>query len=204
VEAYLGSGPALRGALSGSGADKALPLITESVRGIIQAETFLFRERGHEDSRSYDNYWNAMYADSCRYYSNLHRISVQWEQHIGDQARYGTLYNKFKTVAVFEEEDRLQAAASMSDSFHEVGIGAGLDKHTGALATAHCRLLRGPDPVCFEAADFSHNLLGKKLGGMTKKELSGYLAGGQGCIHIIDTWHDLALVLGDLCLKMTV
>lgn len=203
VEAYFGAGPALRRSLSGSPGEEALPLVTESVRGIIQAETYLFRERGFKDSRSYDEYWNTMYANSCRYYSNLDRVSVQWEEHIGGQQRFGTLYNKFKAISVSEGEDSLQATASMADSFHEVSISARLDKKTGALSSAGCRLLRGPDPVCAEAAEFTHNLLGKRLAGMNKKELAKYLASSQGCVHIIDTWRDLSLVLTDICRNMS-
>ncbi|MCL4439396.1 MAG: DUF2889 domain-containing protein [Firmicutes bacterium] len=198
VEAYLGSGAALRRSLSGCGAAEALPLLAESVRGIIQAETFLFRERGFKDSQSYDEYWKTMYANSCRYYSNLDRVTTRWEEHIGGQERFGTLYNKFKAVSVSEDGGILHAEASMSDSFHEVGIDARLDKKIGTLTTAHCRLLRGPDQVCFETAEFSSNLLGKRLAGLTKKEVAAALAGNNGCVHIIDTWHDLALVLGEI------
>jgi len=198
VEAYLGSGAALRQALYGCSAPGALPLMAEAIRGIIQAETFLFRERGFKDSQSYDEYWNTMYANSCRYYSNLDRVTTRWEEHIGGQERFGTLYNKFKTVSVSEDGGDLHAAASMSDSFHEVGIDARLDLKAGVLTEANCRLLRGPDQICSEAAEFSSNLLGKRIAGLTKKELATALAGGSGCVHIIDTWHDLALVLGEI------
>ncbi|HBV96121.1 MAG: hypothetical protein JL50_05785 [Peptococcaceae bacterium BICA1-7] len=198
VEAYMGSGAALRSALSGCSAAEALPLMTETVRGIIQAETFLFRERGFKDSQSYDEYWNSMYAGSCRYYSNLDRVTTRWEDYIAGQERFGSLYNKFKTVSVSRDGGALHAAASMSDSFHEVGIDARLDLKTGVLTEARCRLLRGPDQVCCEAAEFSSNLLGKCIASLSKKEMAAALAGGSGCVHIIDTWNDLALVLGEI------
>ncbi|MHB8156177.1 MAG: DUF2889 domain-containing protein, partial [Desulfocucumaceae bacterium] len=189
VEAYLGSGGALRNALTAEtlGANP-LSLFSETVRGIIQSETFLYRERGFADTNSYDEFWNSMYLNTCRYYSNLERITVKWEDHISGQRRYDRLYNKFKTVTVSEDGDSLKASAVMSDSFHELGISIVLEKESGGLTDVYCSLLRAPDKVCFEAADFSKKLLGEKIAAMSKKEIAIALGSSQGCVHIIDTW----------------
>lgn len=198
VEAYLGSGNALRQAVLKDCGEKALPLISETVRGIIQAETFIFLERGYRDAKSYDDYWEKMYINTCRYYSNLDRISRRWEDHVSDQNRFNNLFNRFKGISVAEGDGVYSASASLSDSFHEVGVNLTVDKSMGAVTAVNCRLLRAPDPVCFEAGEFGQNLLGQKLPAMSKKEVAGALAGSQGCIHIIDLCSDLAAVLRDL------
>ncbi|MCL6476873.1 MAG: DUF2889 domain-containing protein [Peptococcaceae bacterium] len=197
VEAYIGSGEALRRAMKDFGA-RALSLASETVRGIIQAETFTFRERGFTDIKSYDKFWEKMYLNSCRYYSNLNRVTCQWETHVSVHKRTNNLFNRFKGVSVSEGSDIYYADASLTDSFHEVGVGVTLDKDHGTVTTVDCRLLRAPDRVCFEAGAFAQNLLGLKLTSMSKKEIAGALAGNQGCVHMIDLCSDLAAVLRDL------
>ncbi len=198
VEAYLGAGDKLRKAVIGEGGPQALSLISEIVRGLIQSETFLYKERGFQDAKSYDDFWNNIYNNSCRYYSNLDRVSVQWSEHISAQNRFnGNLYNKFKTVSVSENEVFFHAEAGLSDSFHELGISMAMDKKTQSITSAQSRLLRAPDPVCFEAADYVANLIGH-IPSPSKKETAGLLGGSQGCVHLIDLCHDLSAVLGSL------
>ncbi len=198
VEAYLGSGNALRQAVLEDWGEKALSLVSETVRGIIQAETFVYMERGYEDAKSYDEYWERMYLNTCRYYSNLDRISRRWEEHVADQNRFSNFFNRFKSVSVAADGQAFLAHASLSDSFHEVGLSLTLDKGPGTVTSVFCTLLRAPDAVCFEADGFARNLLGKRLADMSKKEIASALAGGQGCVHIIDICSDLAATLRDL------
>lgn len=195
VEAYLGSGEDLRRAVIREGGPQALSLISEIVRGIIQAETFLYKERGYKDAKSYDEFWSSIYKDSCCYYSNLDRVSVRWEEHISGQERFNhNLYNKFKTVSISEGAGFFQAEAGLSDSFHELGLSMTMDKESRTVTLAHCRLLRAPDPVCYEAADYARDLIGHKPS-PSKKETAKILGGSQGCIHMIDLCHDLSTVL---------
>lgn len=195
VEAYLGSGNSLRQAVLNECGEKALSLISETVRGIIQAETFVYRERGYPDARSYDEFWEKMYLNTCRYYSNLGRISLRWEDHVSGQKRFNSLFNRFKAVSLSADDSTIYACASLADSFHEVGLIIDLDRKTGQVTAADCRLLRAPDPVCSEAAGYTQNLAGQKLAAMSKKEIAVSLAGSQGCVHIIDLCSDLAAVL---------
>lgn len=198
VEAYFRSGELLRDALLKEYGQKAHSLFSETVRGIIQSETFLIGERGYESAESYDRYWNNMYINSCRYYSNLDRVTSHWSDHISGQERFnGCLYNKFKAVSVSDCGDTYHAGASLSDSFHEVGMNLTLDKQTGTVLSADCRLLRAPDAVCFESGGCSQKLLGVKPGSLSKRNVAELLGGGQGCVHIIDLCHDVFTVLGD-------
>ncbi|MFZ5647401.1 MAG: DUF2889 domain-containing protein [Bacillota bacterium] len=199
VEAYFGSGEQLREAVLKKYGQRAHSLVSETVRGIIQAETFLIKERGYESPESYDQYWTNMYKNSCRYYSNLDRVSVHWADHISGQERFnGNLYNKFKDVLVSDCGDTYHIASSLSDSFHEVGINIILDKNSGAVLSADCRLLRAPDAVCFESGGFSQALSGVKAAGLTKRDVARLLGGSQGCVHMIDLCYDVVFVLNQL------
>ncbi|MFZ5597058.1 MAG: DUF2889 domain-containing protein [Bacillota bacterium] len=198
VEAYMGSGKELRAAVLNNWGEKAYSMVSETVRGIIQSETYLFKERGYKNAKSYDEYWNRMYLNSCRYYSNLDRVTTSWQKHISGQKRFKNLYNKFKAVSVQESKEVYSVNASLSDSFHEVGLNLTLDKKIGTVSTINCLLMRCPDPVCAEAGSYAHNLLGQQLTSMSKKELAESLAGPRGCVHIIDLIHDVSTVLGQL------
>ncbi|MFZ5650695.1 MAG: DUF2889 domain-containing protein [Bacillota bacterium] len=201
VEAYFRSGELLRDAVLKKYGQKAHSLVSEAVRGIIQAETFLTCERGYESAESYDRYWSNMYINTCRYYSNLDRVTSRWSDHISGQERFnGSLYNKFKAVSVSDCGDTYHVGASLSDSFHEVGMNITLDKYTRAVLSANCRLLRAPDAVCFESGGYSQKLVGVKPGSLSKRDVAGLLGGGQGCVHIIDLCHDVFTVLGRLFL----
>ena len=74
VQAYLGSGPQLREALKSIGENLERTLFNDCVIGIVQAETFLFPERGYQDVDAYNNFWEKSYVGSCRYYSNLDQV----------------------------------------------------------------------------------------------------------------------------------
>lgn len=196
VEAYFGSGESLRGEVLNIYGPNAHYLFSEAVRGIIQSETFLVRERGYESEESYDQFWTEMYKNSCRYYSNLDRVSVRWAEHISGQDRFnGCLYNKFKAVSVLDCGEEYHTVSSLSDSFHEVGLNIKLGKKTGAVLYAGCQLLRAPDKVCFESGELSKNLEGLKPGDLSKKDVAKLLGGSEGCVHIIDLCHDVFTVI---------
>ncbi len=188
VEAYFHCGPALTEAVADLG-NLPRSLFAETVRGIIQAETFLLEERGFASAREYSDYWEKLYLNSCRYYSNLHRISCKWDEYAG-QGRRHNLFNRFKGQLVYKDcTEGYKVIGSLSDSFHELGVSIVIN---GDLIVTEARgaLLRAPDKVCFEAADFLNNLAGKFLMDMNKKQVAVLLGKGEGCVHLIDTVYD--------------
>ena len=198
IEAYLGSGKALRQAVHQDYGEKALSLFSDAVRGIIQSETFLYRERGYGDTASFEEEWNKMSLNTCRFYSNLDRASGHWEKHVSDHKRFDNLFNRFKNISVATDEETYQVNAGMSDSFHEVDLNLLVDKNEGTVKNINYSLLRGPDPVCFEATVFAQGLVGQKLSSLSKKEIAPALAGSQGCVHMIDLCNDVATVLREI------
>ncbi|MCB8815506.1 hypothetical protein [Desulfosporosinus shakirovi] len=101
-KAYFSSGPALREAATFLNAPLAVALFSETVKGIIQVETFLLCERGYCSEAEYDQKWTDFYLGSCRYYSNLDKVTRSWYEHVGESKGSGNLFVRFKTQILFE------------------------------------------------------------------------------------------------------
>ncbi|KUO75035.1 MAG: hypothetical protein APF81_12330 [Desulfosporosinus sp. BRH_c37] len=193
-EAFFSSGPALKKVGTFLEDPLAVALFSETVKGIIQAETFLLNERGYGSEEEYSQKWLAFFAGSCRYYSNLDRVTRHWYEYVGESKRDGNLFVRFKTQSLFElGNGQYLLTGNLSDSFHEVNVRLKLNGFT--VEEADGVLLRTPDLVCRESATLLTNLEGINLRGIAKKELAGILGNGQGCVHIIDTVNDCGQIL---------
>lgn len=188
VEAYFKCGPVLKETLAGLG-EFPRSLFAETVRGIIQAETFLLAERGFASPSEYSRYWEKIYTGSCRYYSNLERISRTWDEYYGSD-RITSLFNRFKSQKVYIDEKKGYRVAGMfSDSFHELSVDLALDPNL-LVTKANGVMLRVPDNVCCEAVAYISELPGRLSDGLGKKQVAGLLGEGEGCVHMIDLVHD--------------
>lgn len=194
TEAHFNSGPALKEVTTFLADPLAAALFSETIKGFIQAETFLLEERGYASEEEYVNKWTEFYFGSCRYYSNLDRVTRSWYTHVGESKRDGNLFVRFKTQSLFGlTENQYLLTGNLSDSFHEVNVNIKLDGFTVEDATGVS--LRTPDLVCREAANLLDNLRGINLRGLPKKEIAGILGKGQGCVHVIDLVSDCAQLL---------
>lgn len=190
VPAYLGSGSQLKKGMQDIEDELERSLFNECVIGIVQAETFLFNERGYSSADEYSKSWEEFYAGSCRYYSNLDKIKLSWGDYIGPTGRKLNLFNRSKSQQLMrDDKGYLIINGSLIDSFHQVSSYLVLDQDMKVIS-AHGQLLRAPDKVCFDAATAMNNLIGKRLYGTSKKELANLLGAGQGCVHLIDLVYD--------------
>ncbi len=188
VEAYFDCAPMLKDALAGLG-DFPRSLFAETVRGIIQAETFLLEERGFSTPFEYGKYWEKFYAGSCRYYSNLDRITRKWDEY-ACSSRSTNLFNRFKSQCLYSGAGAgFRVTGALSDSFHELGVELCIDENL-VITGAKGDILRAPDDVCREATGYMQNLPGKRVQDLSKKQVAGLLGAGQGCVHLIDLVHD--------------
>jgi hypothetical protein len=189
IEAYLGKGPELRQAFKRMTEPLAGNLFAETVRGVIQAETFLYKERGYASSSDYSQYWNRMYINSCRYYSNLDRVKDSWDVYANGRERIGCLFLRSKTYFLYAEgPGEYTIVGSINDTFHEMNTWIKIcnDKVQSAKGT----ILRVPDEVCKESTQFLTALAGVDINVADKKEISGLLGTAQGCVHLIDMTDD--------------
>ncbi|EHQ91266.1 DUF2889 domain-containing protein [Desulfosporosinus youngiae] len=202
TEAYFSSGPALKEAGAFLKDPLAAALFSETVKGIIQAETFLLSERGYNSEDDYTKKWSDFYAGSCRYYSNLDQVAKDWYEYIGGSKRTGNLFVRFKTQSLFElGENQYLLTGNLSDSFHEVNVSLRIDDEF-IVKEADGVLLRSPDIICRETASLLVNLEGIKLKGMVKKELASILGNGQGCVHLIDLVNDCMQMLDTFSFRL--
>jgi hypothetical protein len=197
-DAYFNSGPALRELAAVTGDPLLVPLFAETVKGVIQAETFLWKERGHSTPESYERHWEDAYKDACRYYSHLDRVRQAWFQFVGETQREGNLFVRFKNQTLYVcGNGEFLLTGLLSDSFHEMSIRISLNREL-VVKKAGGVLLRVPDAVCKESTDFLQELVGVELKGISKKEMAGHLGKGQGCVHLIDLTFDAAQILTSL------
>ena len=185
--AYFGCGEEFRRALSFLNDPFAAALFSESVRGIIQAETFLYKERGFPSSAVFEKDWVENYIGGCRYYSNLDRVTREWFEYIGYDKRTDNLFNRTKTQVLFRSEGQntYRISSHLHDSFHGMALETVLDQDF-TVRDISGMLLRAPDAVCKESASYLPELIGCNLNSLKRKDIYAKLGGAQGCVHFIE------------------
>ena len=103
LEAYLGVGRKLRESLTDLNDPLATYIFAETVRGVIQAETFLYKERGFSSADEYGRHWEKIYLNACRYYSNLELVTRRWEEYADQENKGGYLFLRSKTFLLYQE-----------------------------------------------------------------------------------------------------
>jgi hypothetical protein len=183
AEAYLGAAAALKAVGQAAG---RLPqaILAECVKGIIQAETYLFTERGFASAKEYEDSWQDSYAGSCRLYTNAHRKTVKWHEHVADRKWGNRLFTRFKTAALCQAAAGVIVNGAFSDSFHELGISFNMKE--GIILDCTGGFVRAPDPICCENRDHLGVLNGLAVEQLTKRELGKYCGGSEGCSHLVD------------------
>ncbi|MGI6549253.1 MAG: DUF2889 domain-containing protein [Syntrophomonadales bacterium] len=192
IEAFMHIGPVLKQQVGEQGGGLARELLAECARGLMQAETFVYQERGYASEREYDDYWNETLKNSCRYYTNLDRVAQPWMDYIGGAVRGNSLYNRMKSTNILNSsENRMLINANFVDSFHELTVNI-VAESDGTIRESTGNYLRAPDRVCFENSELLAKLVGQSLTGMTKKEIAKDLGYSSGCTHLVDLVYDIS------------
>ncbi|MBC7076324.1 MAG: DUF2889 domain-containing protein [Syntrophomonadaceae bacterium] len=185
IIAHLGSGGALKNALQNVKGEVAKFLFSEAVTGVIQAETFFYRERGYSSLKSYCDQWLVMNKDACRYYSNLDHVYDRWDEYIGKAPRQVNLYERYKSQQLYKYESGSYGVfGTMMDSFHHVSDSLEMDEGFRILK-AEGSIIQGPYRICYETGAYMSNLAGNVLTKIDKKRITELLGGKQGCTHLI-------------------
>ncbi len=195
VEAYFNSGSAITEAVAHLG---PIPrtLFNETVSCVILSEPFLFKERGFASAAAYREYWDVIYLNACRYYSNLDTASEQWDY--SGYMRTSILFNRFASQSVFAlPGGGFCVVATYSDSFHEISVEFDIESNL-VITRGAGGLLRAPHAVCLEANVFLpylQQLAGYDAKNPVKKQLALVLGRGDGCVHLIDTVYDALIAV---------
>jgi len=183
AEAYLKAGSALRGVGQAHG-DLPRQLMAECVKGIIQSESYLFKERGFSTIQEADDSWIKNNVNTCWLYSNMDRKSLPWLEYIADRAWGENLFNRSKNVAIHYDGGAVSAEGIFIDSFHELHIS--LEIEAGAIIKATSEFVRAPDPVCYETRERLFGYENKVFTALSRQEIGQSCGGGQGCAHLVD------------------
>lgn len=201
IEAYLKAGPEIKKALAGKVPEVARELLNECVRGIVQAETFLIKERGFSDEAAYTEFWDVMYINSCYHFSHLAEREVLWMDYVGYSERSFNLFNRVHNVTIHQEKDNsYYIPATFIDSFHELGIRLWV-AGDGLITKAEADFTRCPDITCTRITNNIKKLIGMKLPGQSKKDLAALVGGPQGCSHMADIVFSASQALGNIRLS---
>jgi len=185
VEAYFDADQALR-AVGEKDGDIPRVLLTECVKGIIQAETYLFQDKGFPTAEIFEaTSMNKSYAGSCRLYSNMERVTQTWYQYIADRKCGDALFNLCKTAVVRMAENGIFIAeGGFIDSFQELSVR--LTVADGVVSDLNGEFLRAPDQICLGNMALLNSLMGQNIANLTERQVETYCGGSQGCSHIVD------------------
>ncbi|NPV73624.1 MAG: DUF2889 domain-containing protein [Pelotomaculum sp.] len=203
LEAYFSISGVLNRVISGKASGLIKELLAECVRGVIQAETYIFKERGYDSADDYEQWWRKEHVNSCRYYSNLDRVINSWFDYIGYNLRENNLFNRNKSFTVYNDNGRFYATGHFSDSFHEVGVQLSFNGLDGKIVSCRGDYLRAPDAVCFENISLLDSFIGRSINGINKKEVAKIAGGPSGCFHLVDIIYD-TLVASNIALKNSI
>jgi len=194
VEAYITGGPALRKVLGGPGLELPYDLISECFRGVLQAETYFFLERGFVSAKQYDDFCEQHSIGACRFYSHLEETELQWTEWLGSTERDYNLFNRCKTVSITQQAVNRLVSASFMDSFHHLGVSLEIDPQ-GVVLSAQGNFINAPDPICFQNDAHLFKLPGLNLREMNKKEIAALTGGPEGCNHLVDLLYEIKKAL---------
>jgi hypothetical protein len=189
VEAYFNAGRFLSRATDRIGGGLVKGLLTECVRGIIQAEIYITKYRGFPTEDEYERCWKQEHVDSCRYYKRENMGENHWFAYVGEHRREINLFNRYKSMTVYRRTDgSFLATGSFSDSFHELNVQLSFDGDR--ITSCKAAFLRAPGPVCIESSEFLGPFTGRSIAELNKKEVAKIIGGPDGCIHLVDIIHD--------------
>lgn len=161
-------------------------LFLEGLKGLLQAELFVWKERGFASMEDYDAWFEREYANSCVYYTHLDEVTQAFTAYVAGQDRERCLFKRHRNCSLSRlDDDELLLQAVISDSFHEVGIALRLED-TGHIKEATASIVRVPDPICQRASQRVVHLVGLPLEPEARKELITASGGPEGCAHIVD------------------
>ncbi|GAB6172094.1 hypothetical protein JCM15765_15720 [Paradesulfitobacterium aromaticivorans] len=183
IQAYFGSGRQVKEALKG---DQVLvELVLENIMAVIQAEAYLYKDRGFPTPEAYDDYWNQNFQGSCKYYSNLDLVNTRFMEHIEPKERTDSLFTRFRNTAVYQTQpERWQITVNFNDSFHEMILNLSCRGEDFQVTEIEGTILRCPDRICKQAVSNLQDMEGASLAGAKEKDILKATGGGEGCTHL--------------------
>ncbi len=191
VKANTGIGRALIHLTEANGGILIKSLIFECVKGLMQAETYLYRERGYPNEAAYEAYWMDKESNGCRFYTHPHQDTSGWFEHVGSYQRSGNLFNRCKSYQLTIHGTDLTLQGTFHDSYHEMAGEIRFDKTSGTISECNLSMFRAPGSSCLETTAHGRSFVGKNIYSLTRKQVVAMAGGPQGCYHLTDLLSDM-------------
>ncbi len=176
-------------------------LFTQCINGVIQAETYVYRQRGFVTPDHYNKYWDKLEENGCRMYSNIAPDDLPWMDYAAPLTRTKNLFNRFKRVNIIMEGNTASVAASFSDSYHELQVALNMSIDDFLVSDCTVDFVRAPGAACFDNGVHAAKLVGQSLLTIEKRRLIDIFGKSQGCYHVVDIVLDVHRLVGELARK---
>jgi hypothetical protein len=197
TEAYFGINRALVRLPELNRVKRLRPLLQECVKGLIQAETYVYIERGYDSEAAYEDYWVKREKNGCRYYSSFTDDLPGWFEYVGSYRREGNLFNRYKNYKLIDKGFGFQAQGTLNDSYHEMTADISFERITGKIRQCELSVFRAPGEACFENVIHGERFLKQNLYTLTGKQIHEIVGGALGCYHLNDLVADLINMVRD-------
>jgi Protein of unknown function (DUF2889) len=191
VKANTGIGSALVHLTKSNGGVMIKSLIFECVKGLMQAETYLYQERGYADEAAYEAYWMDKESNGCRFYTHPASDKYGWFDHVGPYQRTGNLFNRCKSYQLSAHGTEQTLQGTFHDSYHEMAGELKFDKATGIISECNLSMFRAPGSSCLETTAHGRSFVGENIYSLTRKQVVGLVGGPHGCYHLTDLLADM-------------
>ncbi len=172
--------------------DKLKYMFLQCINGMIQAETYVYKERGFQAPDEYNKYWDKLEENGCRMYSNVDPSDLPWMEYAGPLSRKINLFNRFKRATLIKKENGdINISASFTDSYHELIVELALIGQDMVVENCDIQFVRAPGVACFHNSVHGQHFVGRKMKHLNKRDLIESFGKSQGCYHIVDVMLDV-------------
>lgn len=169
-------------------------LLLENVKAIVQAETYLYRERGFDSRQVYQQAFRNNYQNTCIYFSHPQFVnsSAQYH-HLKGQRVQELLFARHRQVSIEDKGCGFTLTANLADTYHQMYLALKLSP-AHKVVKARGEIQRSPNHLCQIAAQKIENLLNKELP-LENRAWQDAVGGADGCTHLADLAREAATTI---------
>lgn len=193
IDAYIHGKKEIKCVLQKNGRSERVNIFVQCVSALVQAETYVYRERGYKSKEEYNLYWDIIENDGCRMYSASRKAfrkeDKKWMDYVPDNFNRELLFFRRKTYEKIFGESDVKYLLKLNDSYHEMNIEifTNADKICKSM---NISVIRAPGVACFTNKINESKLIGHKLTEINKKWIIENFGKSDGCYHIVELLTD--------------
>ena len=170
-------------------------LFSDCVKSLIQAETFVWAERGFESEKAYEKYWDHIEENGCRAYSHPDSQDPTWMVYSASNPRQNNLFNRCRHYMFIDFNDlQTSVIAGFNDSYHELGVSISMSSEDLMISKCDIDFVRAPMNACYENFIHGEKFEGKSILKLEKKEIIDLAGRCYGCYHLVDLITDVSAI----------